>query len=161
MGSDEYLRMALFTRKLPSPAPADRPAVQGQQYVTQYTSDDEEWEEVPNDSSSDEEWEMVSEPAAYIPPQPRVYVRPDCCCICGKSLVEGHAVLFTFISGDEARIDRSCHEQLSMLMDYRNPQAQATASAYLRSRLDFVDPSVANYLNGYLQQSAGHGHQNV
>lgn len=158
MGSDEYMRMALFTRKIPSPTPADRPAAQGQQHFTQYASDEEEWEEVPSVSSSNEEWEMVDEPAAYIPPQQRVYVRPDCCCICGNSLVEGHAVLFTFMSGDEARIDRSCHEQLSMLMDYRNPRAQAAASAYLRSRLDLVDPSVANYLNVYLQQSTGYGY---
>lgn len=161
MGSDEYLKMALFTRKITSPAPDDRPTAQGQQYFTQYTTDEEEWEEVTSVSSSDEEWEMVSEPAANIPPQPKVYVRPDCCCICGKSLVEDHAVLFTFMSGDEARIDRNCHEQLSMLMDYRNPQAQAAASAYLRSRLDLLDPSVANYLKTYLQQSAGNGYQNV
>lgn len=163
MGTDQYLRVALFTRKIPSPIPADRAAVQCQEYSRVVDGYEEEWEEVPSNTSEDEwevvdntaqndEWEMITPTAANIQLQQKVYVQPNCCCICGNSLFEGYAVLFTFMSGDEARIDRRCHEQVSIAVNGSNPLAQSSAKNYLWSRLGYVDPAVANYLSTILQR---------
>lgn len=83
----------------------------------------------------------------------RIYVRPDFCCLCGKPLTAGHAVLFTYQSGDEARVDQNCCNMLSALYDKENPKKMQMAVNAIRARMPDLDPAVADHLQASLRQA--------
>ena len=83
----------------------------------------------------------------------RIYVRPDYCCLCGQPLTAGHAVLFTYQSGDEARVDKNCCNMLGALYDKGDPEKMKRAVDAIRARIPDLDPAVADNLQPSLRQA--------
>ena len=77
--------------------------------------------------------------------------REDRCCVCDRSLADGHAVLYTNEYGAEARIDSVCYEAIHTLSSSEDGHEVEKALNYIRSRLKNVDPIVAGQLSKYIQ----------
>ena len=76
------------------------------------------------------------------------FVSPDHCCLCGKALNGRYQVLFTYTSGDEARICEDCASLIASARNRRDPAAAQTALTRLNGMLssEALDPAVADQL---------------
>ena len=80
------------------------------------------------------------------------FVSPDHCCLCGKALNGRYQVLFTYASGDEARICEDCASLIASARNRRDPAAAQTALTRLNGMLSAfgsTDDSFGTYI-GYL-----------
>ena len=68
------------------------------------------------------------------------------CCVCGRSLSEGYANLFTDQYGYEARVCETCWHAVNMLQNAGSDLEREDAAEYLREKLPGVAPAVAEYL---------------
>lgn len=118
------------------PAPAEKPAPE---------DDEDEGVRV---------WKPETKPEPVEEPEPEeaVAIRPDRCCICGKSLEDGYTTLARLPSGEEARIDRNCHKALYILSTTKDRSEFNKACGYLESRMDHVDPIVSLSLEKYIEK---------
>ena len=76
------------------------------------------------------------------------FVSPDHCCLCGKALNGRYQVLFTYASGDEARICEDCASLIASARNRRDPAAAQTALTRLNGMLssEALDPAVSDQL---------------
>ena len=76
------------------------------------------------------------------------FVSPDHCCLCGKALNGRYQVLFTYASGDEARVCGECASLIASARNRRDPAAAQTALTRLNGMLssEALDPAVADQL---------------
>ena len=165
MGNDKYLRNGLFTNRFKAPVPV-RTTDMGS-----WTDEEEEWEEIDDV----EEWEEVDEydlmdeyeepkpesrpkhakttPTVSRPKQSAKRYNPNRCCICGRGLDDGYAVLLTSPDGDEARIDQPCYNAIETLAQGEDKYQVRRAIANMKSYLELTDPAVQQRLRGYIQSA--------
>ncbi|MBR5345773.1 MAG: hypothetical protein IK127_08130 [Clostridia bacterium] len=76
------------------------------------------------------------------------FVSPDHCCLCGKTLNGRYQVLFTYASGDEARVCGECATLIAAARNRRDPAAAQAALTRLNGMLssESLDPAVADQL---------------
>ncbi len=118
-----------------------------------------EEDEAPEEEDSAEDGEAEAEedegvrvwkPEAEEPQEETIPIVPDRCCVCGNSLDNGFAVLARLPSGEEARIDRTCHKALYILSNTTERRDFDRAAGYLEVRLNKADPLVANSLKRFI-----------
>ncbi len=85
----------------------------------------------------------------------RVYVSPDTCCICGRSLENGSISLSGLLSGREAWIDRSCLKKLETIAEGDDPEEFAAAVRYMKSHAEYLEPDVREALLGFIARYEG------
>lgn len=68
------------------------------------------------------------------------------CCVCGRSLSEGYANLFTDQYGYEARVCETCWHAVNTVKNAASEVEREDAAEYLREKLPGVAPAIAEYL---------------
>ncbi len=133
-----------------------------------------------NASTQDDadEWEEVSAPVKPIytgrhSPRPKtaepnlgfslpsfqaIPITTDHCCICGRPLGEDATPLAGLPSGAEAYIDRNCHKVLTTAASTDDVSEFNAAAKYLRSRIQYVDPELAQAMTRFIQKGEARLH---
>ena len=112
--------------------------------------DEPEAEKPQGEPAEEDEGVRVWKPEAEEPAEETIPIVPDRCCVCGNSLDNGFAVLARLPSGEEARIDRTCHKALYILSNTTERREFDKAAGYLEVRLNRVEPIVANSLKRFI-----------
>lgn len=150
MGSDEYLWQSRITRRYASQS-YDGTNANSYSPTPRQSAGSQEKSAADNNQRpvSPVSTPKISNPAPLYVPIASPYPLNNCC-ICGGSLNDGHAVLFTDPNGNEARVDEGCYKAIYTLAKSNDRQEVNNAGYFLQSQLPSINPAVAAYLQDYL-----------